>query len=100
MRWSITRIWRAGPLKLGGYLCHVGVGLLFVGIVGTSLYKQTSALQLVQDTPQSVFGRNFTFRGMAVTPDDPLQRDALEIEVSDPRSGRTWLAHTPYYDRP
>ncbi len=93
----ITRIWRAGPLKLGGYLCHVGVGLLFVGIVGTSLYKQTSALQLVQDTPQSVFGRNFTFRGMAVTPDDPLQRDALEIEVSDLRSGRTWLAYTPYY---
>jgi len=92
----IARIWRAGPLKLGGYLCHVGVGLLFVGIVGTSLYKQTSALQLVQDTPQRVFGRQLTFRGMAVTPDDPLEREALQIEVRDAQ-GRTWLAHTPYY---
>jgi cytochrome c-type biogenesis protein CcmF len=93
----IARIWRAGPLKLGGYLCHIGVGLLFVGIVGTSLYKQTAALQLVQDTPQSVFGRQFTFRGIAVPPDDPLGREALEIEVTDPQNGDTWLAHTPYY---
>jgi cytochrome c-type biogenesis protein CcmF len=93
----IQRIWRTGPLKLGGYLCHVGVGLLFVGIVGTSLYKQTAALQLLQDSPQSVFGRQFTFRGVAVTPNDPLQRDALQIEVTNPETGETWLAHTPYY---
>jgi cytochrome c-type biogenesis protein CcmF len=93
----IRRIWRAGPLKLGGYLCHIGVGLLFVGIVGTSLYKQTAALQLVQDAPQSVFGRQFTFRGMAVTPDDPLERDAMEIEVTNPETGQTWIAYTPYY---
>jgi cytochrome c-type biogenesis protein CcmF len=94
----IARIWRAGPLKLGGYLCHVGVGLLFLGIVGTSLYKQTSALQLVQDAPQSVFGRQFTFRGMAVAPNDPLERNALQIEVTNPQTGQTWLAHTPYYE--
>lgn len=93
----IARIWRAGPLKLGGYLCHVGVGLLFVGIVGTSLYKQTAALQLVQDTPQSVFGRQFTFRGIEVPDSDPLKREALQIEVTNPESGETWLAHTPYY---
>jgi cytochrome c-type biogenesis protein CcmF len=93
----IRRIWRAGPLKLGGYLCHIGVGLLFVGIVGTSLYKQTAALQLIQDTPQSVFGRQFTFRGIAVPADDPLQRAALQIEVTNPQNGHTWLAHAPYY---
>ncbi len=94
----IKRIWRAGPLKLGGYLCHIGVGLLFLGIVGTSLYKQTAALQLVQDVPQSVFDRQFTFRGMAVTPNDPLERNALQIEVTNPENGQTWLAHTPYYE--
>jgi cytochrome c-type biogenesis protein CcmF len=93
----IARIWRAGPLKLGGYLCHVGVGLLFVGIVGTSWYKQTAALHLVQDSPQIVFGRQFTFRGLAVPPGDPLQRNALQIEVTNPQNGQTWLAHTPYY---
>lgn len=93
----IRRVWRTGPLRLGGYLCHIGVALLFLGVVGTSLYKQTSALQLVQDTPQLVFGRQFTFRGMADVPGDPLQRNALQIEVTEPALGRTWLAHAPYY---
>ena len=93
----IRRIWRAGPLKLGGYLCHVGVGLLFVGVVGTSYYKQTAALQLTQDTPQLVFGRQWTLRGLVLPPDDPLRRTAVQIEVTDPRDGRTWLAQAPYY---
>ncbi len=93
----LRRIWRAGPLKLGGYLCHVGVGLLFVGIVGTTLYKQTAALQLVQNTPQSVFGRQWTFRGMAVAPSDPLERDAIQIEVTNPETAQTWVAYAPYY---
>jgi cytochrome c-type biogenesis protein CcmF len=93
----IVRIWRAGPLKLGGYLAHVGVGILFVGIVGTSLYKQTASLQLIQDTPQQVFGRQWTFRGVDIPADDPLKRRALQIEVTEPQSGRTWLAQPPYY---
>ncbi len=93
----IRRLWRAGPLKLGGYLSHIGVGLLLVGIVGTSLYKQTAALQLTQDTPQQVFGRQFVFRGMVVPEADPLKRRAVEIEVIDPQAGSTWTAHASYY---
>jgi len=93
----IWRIWRAGPLKLGGYLCHIGVALLFVGIVGTSVYKQTAPLQLVQDTPQLVFGRQFTLRGLVLPPEEPLGRSAVQIEVTDPRGGRTWVAEAPYY---
>lgn len=93
----IRRIWRTGPLKLGGYLCHIGVGLLFVGVIGTTLYKQTAALQLVQDEPQRVFGQQFTFRGIVVPPDDPLQRTALQIEVANPATGTSWIAEAPYY---
>jgi cytochrome c-type biogenesis protein CcmF len=93
----VSRIWRAGPLKLGGYVCHVGVGLLFVGIVGTTVYKQTATLHLREDEPQMVFGRLWTLRGLTVPPDDVLQRTAMEVEVTDPRSGTTWVAYAPYY---
>ncbi|HEY0603733.1 MAG TPA: cytochrome c biogenesis protein CcsA, partial [Herpetosiphonaceae bacterium] len=93
----IRRIWRAGPLKLGGYVSHVGVGLLFVGVVGTSLYKQTASLQLIQDQPQTVFGRQFTFRGVGIPQGDPLRRRAVQIEVTDPQTGSTWLAEAPHY---
>jgi cytochrome c-type biogenesis protein CcmF len=93
----IARIWRAGPLKLGGYLCHIGVGLLFLGIVGNAFYKQTAAMQLTADTPQTAFGRQFVFRDIVLPPDDPLQRTAVQIEVMDPNGGRTWVAEAPYY---
>lgn len=96
----LRRIWRAGPLKLGGYLCHVGVGLLFVGIVGNAYYKQTVGLQLTQDVPQTVFGRQFVFRGMVLPPDDELERTAMQVEVTTPRNGRTWVAEAPYYVYP
>lgn len=93
----VWRIWRAGPLKLGGYLAHIGVGLLFVGVVGTMVYKQTSALQLIENEPQAVFGRQFIFRGVVLPPDDDLKRTAIQIEVLNPATGSTWLAEAPYY---
>lgn len=93
----IRLIWRAGLLKLGGYLCHIGAGLLFVGIVGTAFYKQSASLQLTEGVPQIMFGRQFTLNGLVLPPDDPLKRSALQIEVMDPERQRTWIAQAPYY---
>jgi cytochrome c-type biogenesis protein CcmF len=93
----IRRIWRAGPLRLGGYLCHIGAGLLFVGVIGTVVYKQTASLQLTADAPQTAFGRQFVFRGMVLPPDDELKRTAVQVEVTNPATGSTWVAEAPYY---
>lgn len=96
----IARIWKAGALRIGGYLCHIGVGLLFIGIVGTAFYKQSASLRLTEGVPQSAFGLQFTLRGMVLPPDDPLKRTALQVEVMDPARQRAWLAQTPYYVYP
>ena len=93
----IKRVWRTGPLRLGGYLSHIGVGLLFVGIIGTSVYKQKAPLLLTEGVPQEVFGRQVTFRGLVVPTDDALQRTAVQLEVTNPQDGSTWLANAPYY---
>lgn len=96
----IMRIWRTGPLRLGGYFSHIGVGLLFVGVVGTAIYKQSVTLRLTEGVPQTVFGRQFTLRGMVIPNDDPLQRTALQIEVMDPERQEVWQAQTPFYIYP
>lgn len=96
----VRRIWRAGPLKLGGYLSHIGVGLLFVGIIGTSVYKQTASLRLIQGEPQTAFGQQFTLNGLVIPSNDPLQRTAIQVEVLDPESRQTWTAQAPYYIYP
>lgn len=93
----IRRVWRTGPLRLGGYLSHIGVGLLFVGIIGTSVYKQKAPLRLTEGVPQEVFGQQVTFRGMVIPTGDELKRTAVQIEVTNPKDGTTWLAQAPYY---
>ena len=93
----ILRIWRAGPLKLGGYLSHVGVSLFLVGAIGTMVYKQTAALQLIAGEPQAVFGRQLIFTGIVQPPSDELGRTAIQIEVMRPEDGSVWVAEAPYY---
>ncbi len=93
----IIRRWRAGILHVGGYLAHAGIGLLMLGVVGTGWYKQTASLQLIEGVPQGIFGRSITFRGMTIPANDPLKREAVELEVTNPQTGQTWVAAAPYY---
>jgi cytochrome c-type biogenesis protein CcmF len=60
----IVRIYKAGIWKLGGYLAHVGVGLILVGIVGSAAYSQTDQLRLNQGQTGQALGYAFTFDGL------------------------------------
>ena len=60
----IVRIYKAGIWKLGGYLAHVGVGLILVGIVGSAAYSQTEQLRLEEGKSGQALGYTFTFNGL------------------------------------
>ncbi|MEW6232136.1 MAG: cytochrome c biogenesis protein CcsA [Chloroflexota bacterium] len=48
---------RSGGLwKLGGYLAHIGVGLTLVGIVGSSVYSQSTVVKLEEGKAAQAFG--------------------------------------------
>ena len=64
------------------------------------MYKQKSPLLLNEGVPQKVFGRQVTFRGMVIPQDDELKRTAVQIEITNPQDGSTWLAAAPYYFYP
>jgi cytochrome c-type biogenesis protein CcmF len=73
---------------MGGYLAHVGLGLMLVGIVTSSAYDKTQKVTLAQGQPQNLFGYTLTFKGVASS---PQEKDAMLVEVRDPR-GSTHLA--------
>lgn len=87
------RQYRNGFLSLAGPMAHVGVGLLLVGIVGSSAYDETSRVVLRPGVPTEVYGYEFTLKG--VTEANSL-KPVLNIEVSD---GRETFIATPklYY---
>ena len=46
-----------------GAIAHLGVGLMFVGIVASSVYDRSEKVQLVQGTPQTTLGYDLHFNG-------------------------------------
>jgi len=60
----VVRTARGGVLKLGGYLTHVGIGLLMVGIVASTMYSVEGPLLALQGgQPQVALSYRLTFVG-------------------------------------
>lgn len=58
--------WRA----LGGKLAHLGLAVMFFGIIATGKYSVTQHLTLPLNTPQQALGYTFTYTGYHPTQDD------------------------------
>ena len=66
----LVRFMRRNPAKAGGYLAHVGVGVMIIGILTSSLYDRSEKLTLPQGIPQqSKLGYRVQFVGLVSAPD-------------------------------
>ncbi len=75
----IVRTLRSGWLRIGGYLAHVGMGLLLVGVVGSYTYSsQDVKLTITQGDTVSAFGHTFQFWGEETLPNG---KTALRLEL-------------------
>ncbi|HEX6288787.1 MAG TPA: cytochrome c biogenesis protein CcsA [Herpetosiphonaceae bacterium] len=67
----IVQTLRAGWLRIGGYLAHVGMAVLLVGVIGSSAYASPEEkLVLPQGETQRIYGHSFTFEGFEGRPDN------------------------------
>jgi len=65
----------------GGAVAHLGVGLMFVGIVASSVYDQSEKVSLSQGGMGSVLGYDINFEGPKVTEEPKGIRLHLPMEV-------------------
>ena len=90
----IVRTLRSGWLRIGGYLAHVGAGLLLLGVVGSYAYTSEDLRMVIpQGETQRAFGHTLTFWGY-----DNSRRDGrhgLRIEVD--REGDPFVAQPEIY---
>ena len=47
----------------GAYIAHVGIALLFLGIIGSGFYSQKSSIELPQGVTREAFGYRLTYTG-------------------------------------
>ncbi len=89
---------KAGSGKLGGaggYLAHVGVGIMLAGIVISGAYAKTQRLTLRINTPTPVGDAKLTF--LRVVPGTSSTKQAMEVRVQT-AGGKTYYAYPKMYE--
>jgi len=90
----IIRTLRAGWLRIGGYVAHVGMALFLVGVIGSYVYASPEEKLVVpQGETQSIFGHSFTFWGYDERPNG---KHVLRLEV-DKQSDAPFVATPDVY---
>jgi cytochrome c-type biogenesis protein CcmF len=82
---------QAGGLRgAGGYLAHVGVGIILLGILASSGYDESTKVTLEQGKPTQVGDLSLTFR--RYVPRTENQRERMEVKVTR-ADGKSYLAY-------
>ena len=91
-----------GGLKfIGGFLTHVGVGLLLVGIITSSGYNKSQKISLPRNETKEAFGYQFTYLGMDSSSSPASggisegKNDVLKIKVQ--KGNKHFMARPKYY---
>jgi cytochrome c-type biogenesis protein CcmF len=78
----------------GGYLAHVGVGIMLAGIVVSGVYARSKRVTLPTNQPVKVAGSTLTF--LRVIPGTATRKQAMEVQVETAK-GKTYYAYPKMY---
>ncbi len=76
---------RGGLQAAGGYLAHVGVAIILLGIIASSAYDESRKVTLAQGTPQTVDDLTLTFNRFVPRgelPDECGNKECMEVAVA------------------
>ncbi|HVP36712.1 MAG TPA: cytochrome c biogenesis protein CcsA [Terriglobales bacterium] len=80
-------------LNAGGYLTHIGVGLMFIGILTTSAYSRSIKLDLLKGQPKEAFGYQLTFKGE----ENPSGKDQNTLLIEVKKGNEDYIAKPRLY---
>ncbi len=78
----------------GGYLAHVGVGIMLAGIVVSGAYARSQRLTLPIGVPKKTGDATLTF--LRVVPGTAARKQAMEVRV-DTAAGKTFYTYPKMY---
>ncbi|MBW2216909.1 MAG: cytochrome c biogenesis protein CcsA [Deltaproteobacteria bacterium] len=91
----MTKLMRKRFSISAGAMAHLGVGLMFLGIVASSAYDRSERVMLKQDGVESVMGYDIKFNGPRFAPQGKGLRVELPLDVS--KKGLQFTARPDIY---
>jgi cytochrome c-type biogenesis protein CcmF len=76
---TVDKLRNGGLRAAGGYLAHVGVGIILLGILVSSAYDESAKVTLEQGVPQKVEGMTLTFNRFL--PRQGNEKERMEVSV-------------------
>jgi cytochrome c-type biogenesis protein CcmF len=70
----LIKIVKNKKFTIGAYLSHIGIALLFLGVIGSAFYSEEVNLSLELDKPTEAFGYSLTYIGVKefIDPDNKI----------------------------
>jgi cytochrome c-type biogenesis protein CcmF len=87
---AFARAKQSGLRAAGGWLAHVGVGIILIGFLASSAYDQSAKVTLTQGVPAKVGDLTLTFHGFL--PRTASEKERMEVLVERAGGGR-YLAY-------
>ncbi|HEY3492518.1 MAG TPA: cytochrome c-type biogenesis CcmF C-terminal domain-containing protein, partial [Solirubrobacterales bacterium] len=79
---TVARASAAGIPAAGGYLAHVGVGVILLGFLASSAYDESTKVTLQMGTPKKLGDTTLTFTRFI--PRKGREKESMEIQVAQP----------------
>ncbi|HEV8629860.1 MAG TPA: cytochrome c biogenesis protein CcsA [Thermoanaerobaculia bacterium] len=80
---TVQRLQSGGLRSAGGYLAHVGVGVILIGILASSAYDESTKVTLEQGVPRKVEGMTLTFHRFLPRHGDEKERFEVAVVRAD-----------------
>lgn len=92
----VVRMVRAKSYAFGGYLTHVGIGFMLIGIIASSVYDTTTKTTLPLGQSKQVLGYDMTYTGLQKGADG---KEEARIDVQQSASGVFTAAPKFYWSK-
>jgi len=74
------KMWKKKNYRFGGYLTHVGIGFMIIGILISSVYDRSQKITLPKGSEFSVMGYHLQYEGKQPSPDG---KDKVKVLVNN-----------------
>ncbi|RPI18469.1 MAG: heme lyase CcmF/NrfE family subunit [Ignavibacteriae bacterium] len=92
---NIFRMVKTNSMKAGPYVAHLGIMVLFLGVIGSAQYSQEENVSLPIGEPKEVLGYKLTYLKATPFPDDP---NKYHFNVAVEKDGKSyWLQPVMFY---
>ncbi|MCS6831570.1 MAG: cytochrome c biogenesis protein CcsA, partial [bacterium] len=93
----VWRLARRNRMSLGGYLVHVGVGLLILGSAASMFYERKAQAVLTNGISAEMFGYRVSYAGMTHPHEELGKGNAVRLKFESLKGGKSFEARPVYY---